>query len=148
MDNNIVSKISKFADDTKLCHKARLSDDIIELLKDINKLKDLANKYQMKFNVGKCAVLHIGHNNINGNYNMSKLHLPVTEQQRDLGIIITKGLSGSSKQRKATREYLNSFGRNFKYKNRKTMQPLYKYLVHVHTSNTQYNSVLHIFNET
>ena len=44
----------------------------------------------MKFNVDKCAVMHIGHNNINGNYTMTNQQLQVTEQQRDLGIIITK----------------------------------------------------------
>ena len=30
-DINIVSKMSKFADDTKLCHRARNPDDIMEL---------------------------------------------------------------------------------------------------------------------
>ena len=48
LDNNIVSKISKFADDTKLCHKARHPEDIIKLQEDINKLEDWANKWQMK----------------------------------------------------------------------------------------------------
>ena len=36
--------------------------------------------------------MHIGRNNINGNYTMSNQQLTVTEQQRDLGIIITKDL--------------------------------------------------------
>ena len=30
--------MSKFADDTKLCHRARNPDDIIELQEDITKL--------------------------------------------------------------------------------------------------------------
>ena len=38
LDTNIVSKISKFADDTKLCHRARNPDNIMELQEDINKL--------------------------------------------------------------------------------------------------------------
>ena len=38
LDTNIVSKMSKFADDTKLCHTARNPDDITELQEDINKL--------------------------------------------------------------------------------------------------------------
>ena len=33
--------MSKFADDTKLCHKARNPDDIMELQEDINKLVQL-----------------------------------------------------------------------------------------------------------
>ena len=38
LETNIVSKMSKFADDTKLCHRARNPDDIMELQEDINKL--------------------------------------------------------------------------------------------------------------
>ena len=34
-DINIVSKMSKFTDDTKLCHRARNPDDIMELQEDI-----------------------------------------------------------------------------------------------------------------
>ena len=44
LDTNIVSKMSKFADDTKLCHKARDPDDIMELQEDINELVKWANK--------------------------------------------------------------------------------------------------------
>ena len=38
LDTNIVSKMSKFADDTKLCHRVRNPDDKMELQEDINKL--------------------------------------------------------------------------------------------------------------
>ena len=83
--------MSKFADDTKLCHRARNPDDIIELQEDINKLVEWANK-AMSFNVDKCSVMHIGHNNMQSNYTMSNQQLPTTDQQRDLGIIITEDL--------------------------------------------------------
>ena len=63
--------MSKFADDTKLCHRARKPDNKMELQEDINKLVEWANKWQMNFNVYKCSVMHIGHNNMQGNYNMS-----------------------------------------------------------------------------
>ena len=82
----------KFTDDTKLYQRARNRDDIMELPKDINKLVEWANKWQMSFNVDKCSVMHIGHNNMQSNYNMTNLELPTTDQQRDLGIIITKDL--------------------------------------------------------
>ena len=74
IDTNIVSKMSKFADDTKLCHRARNPDDIMELQEDINKHVEWANKWQMSFNVEKCSVMHIGHNNMKSNYNMSNQH--------------------------------------------------------------------------
>ena len=90
----------------------------------------------MKFNVDKCAVTHIEHNNINGNYTMTNQQLPVTEQQRDLGFIITKDLSKwqqqAEKSCKTINRVLGFIARNFKYKNREMMLPLYKSLVRPH----------------
>ena len=51
LDTNIVNKISKFVDDTRLCHRARNPDDIMELEEDINKLVEWVNKWKMNFNV-------------------------------------------------------------------------------------------------
>ena len=66
----------------------------MERLEDVIKLVEWANKWQMSFNVDKCSVfvMHIGHNNMQVNYNMSNQQLPTTDQQRDLGIVITKDL--------------------------------------------------------
>ena len=75
LDTNIVRKTSKFAVDTELCHRARNPDDTMELQEDINKLVEWANKWQMSFNVDKCFVMHIGHNNMQSNYNMSNQQL-------------------------------------------------------------------------
>ena len=47
-------------------------------------LVEWENKSQMSFNVDKCYVMHIGHNNMTSNYNMSNQQLPTTDQQRDL----------------------------------------------------------------
>ena len=74
---------------TKLCHRSRNPDDIMELQEDINKLVEWANKWQMNFNVDKCSVMHIGHNNMKSNYNISNQQSPTIDQQWDLGIIIT-----------------------------------------------------------
>ena len=53
--------MSKFAYDTKLCHRSRNSDDIMEHRKiSINLLSAWANKWQMSFNVDKCSVMYIG----------------------------------------------------------------------------------------
>ena len=72
--------MSKFADDTNICHRARNPDDIMEVQKDIIKLVECANKWQMSFNVDKCSVMHIGHNNMQNNYTMSNQQLPTTDQ--------------------------------------------------------------------
>ena len=75
LDNGIVSKISKFADDTKLCHSSRHPDEILELQEDLKRLVVRANTWQMNFNIDKCAVMHIGHNNIQHDYTMANQQL-------------------------------------------------------------------------
>ena len=102
--------MSKFADDTKLCHIARNPDNIMELQEDINKLVEWANKWQISFNVDKCFVMPIGHNNMQSNSNMSNQQLPITDQQHDLGIILTKTSSGKNKQRKGAKRPTEYWG--------------------------------------
>ena len=123
--------MSKFADDTKLCHRARNPD---ELQEDLNKLVEWANKWQMSFNVDKSSVMHIGHSNMHSNYNMSK-QLPTTNQQRDLGIIITKDLKWqkqTEKSCKTANRVLGFIARNFRDKNKEMILPLYKFPVLPH----------------
>ena len=67
--------MSKVADDTKLCHRARNPDEIMEQQEVTNKLVEWENKCQMGFNVDKCSVMNIGHNNMQSNYNMSNQQL-------------------------------------------------------------------------
>ena len=64
----------------------------MELQEDINKLVEWVYKWQMSFNVNKCSVMHNGCKNMKSNYNMSNQQLLTTDQQQDLGIIITKDL--------------------------------------------------------
>ena len=71
MDKLIVSaKMSKFTDVTKLCHRARNPDGILELQDDTSKLAKYANEWQMSFNVDICSVMHIGDKNMECNYNI------------------------------------------------------------------------------
>ena len=135
LDTNIVSKMSKFAEDTKLCCRDRNPDDIMELQEDINKLVEWANKWLMSFNAGKCSVMHIGHNNMQSNYNMSNQQLPTTDQQWVLGIIIIKGLKWqkqTEKRCKTANRVLGFIARNFRYKNKELIVPLYRSLVRPH----------------
>ena len=60
--------------------EARNWEDIMELQKAINKLVEHANKWQMNFNADKYPVMHIGHNNMQINYDMSNQQLLTTDQ--------------------------------------------------------------------
>ena len=79
--------------------------------------------------------MHIGHNNMQNKYNMSNQQLPTTDQQRDLGIIITKDLKWqkqTEKSFKTANRVLGFIARNFMYKNKELILPLYKSLVRPH----------------
>ena len=89
----------------------------------------------MNFNVDKCSVMHIRHNDVQGNYNMSSQQLPTTDQQWDLGIIITKDLKWQKQTEKSCKpanRVLGFIARNFRYKNKELILPLYKSLVCPH----------------
>ena len=70
LEKGVNSEVAKFADDTKLLKIVKTKADCEELQKDLTKLSDWATKWQMKFNVDKCKVMHIGKNNPNYTYNM------------------------------------------------------------------------------
>ena len=79
--------------------------------------------------------MHIGHNNMQSNYNMSNQQLPTTDQQRDLGIIITKDLKWqkeTEKSCKTANRVLGFIASNFRYKKKELILPLYKSLVRPH----------------
>ena len=119
LDNSIVSKITKFTDDTILCHSSRHPDEVLELQEDLNRLVDWENTWQMNFNIDKCAVMHIGQNNIQHNYTMANQQLVATEEQRDLGITITRDLKWqkqTEKSCKTANRVLAFIARNFDYK--------------------------------
>ncbi|KAF2346398.1 Reverse transcriptase domain [Trinorchestia longiramus] len=60
LDVGIISKINKFADDTKLCHRAFTKNDRATIL---NRLLLWTETWQMSFNIVKCSVIHVGANN-------------------------------------------------------------------------------------
>ena len=57
-----------------------------------NQASDWGNIWQMNLNIDKCAIMHIGHNNIQHNYTTANQQLITTEEQRDLGITITRDI--------------------------------------------------------
>ncbi|KAF2360026.1 Reverse transcriptase domain [Trinorchestia longiramus] len=55
LDVGIISKI-KFADDTKLCHRAFTERDRATIQSDLNRLLQWTETWQMSFNVEKCSL--------------------------------------------------------------------------------------------
>ncbi|CAM5175590.1 unnamed protein product [Natator depressus] len=88
LEKGVKSKVAKFADDTKLLKIVKTKADCEAFQKDLTKLSDWATKWQMKFNVDKCKVMHIGKDNPNYTYNMMGANLATTNQEKDLGVIV------------------------------------------------------------
>ena len=77
------------------------------------------------------------YNNRQGNYNMSNQQLPTADQQRDLGIIITKDLKcqkQSENSCKTATWVLGFIARNLRSKNKELILPLFNSLIRPHAN--------------
>jgi hypothetical protein len=127
--------LRKFADDTKLGQMAGTEEERAKLQLALDKLCEWANKWAMEFNVKKCKVMHIGHNNIRQEYFMNGEQLGVTEEERDIGVLVSKNLKPNSQCSKAARTaqtVLSQISRSFHYRDRHTFVKLYVRYVRPH----------------
>ena len=79
--------------------------------------------------------MHIGHNTILHNYTMANQQLIATEEQRDLGITITRDLKWqkqTKRRSKTANRVLGFIARNFNYKSTELMLPFYNSIVWPH----------------
>ncbi len=89
LDDDITSKVLKFADDTKVFRKIKSDADRQHLQDDLNKLIEWSEKWQMLFNFGKCKCLHTGHGNEDAQYTMGGTVLNTTLKEKELGLTIS-----------------------------------------------------------
>ncbi|CAJ0964976.1 unnamed protein product [Ranitomeya imitator] len=90
------SKISIFADDTKLCKAVNTREDSILLQMDLDKLETWAERWQMRFNNDKCKVIHMGRGNQYHHYTLNGKPLGKSDREKDLGILVNDKLTWSS----------------------------------------------------
>ncbi|MCQ7016914.1 hypothetical protein, partial [Clostridioides difficile] len=88
IDAGLNSAIAKFADDTKLGGSAVSEEACSSLQRDLNNIFIWSKTWGMNFNVEKCKVIHIGHNNINFPYTIDNRPLKVVSEEKDLGVIV------------------------------------------------------------
>ncbi|KAF2349853.1 Reverse transcriptase domain [Trinorchestia longiramus] len=135
LDVGIISKINKFADDTKLCHRAFTERDRATIHSDLNRLLQWTETWQMSFNIEKCSVMHVGANNRHFQHTMYNIPIETVQQQRDLGVIVTENLKHDKQVEKSVKNasrILGFIARNFEYKSKNIMLSLYKALVRPH----------------
>ena len=102
-DFGIKSKISKFADDTKLCAKVNNEINAEVLRLDLERIYKWSEDWQMFFNIDKCKVMHMGKKSRIFQYHLGNQELRSTEEEKDPGVMIHKNIeamycrSGQSK---------------------------------------------------
>ena len=135
IDEGIINRIFKFADDTKLLGTVSCTEDIEQLQKDLDKLLDWSQKWQMSFNKDKCKVMHIGYGNKLVEYVMDGSILQAVEEEKDLGVIVNRELKVAKQCAAATKKGYQTLGlisRTFTNKGKSLIIRLYKSLVRPH----------------
>ena len=135
IDVGLNNFISKFADDTKIGNAVITEDDKRKLQQDLNKIAEWSSNWQMPFNVNKCQILHIGNRNKGYEYEMRGQKINTSTSVKDLGITVTRDLKFSqqcSEAAKKANRMLGFIKRNFIFKSKDIVIPLYKSLVRPH----------------
>ena len=86
--DDLVSRILKFADDTKLISRVRFEEEVDRLREDLRILFKWSEDWQMAFNVDKCSVTHFGFNNNGFDFTLGGRLLEVHESEKDLGVMV------------------------------------------------------------
>ena len=135
IDEGIKCKISKFADDTKIANKVDSENERQLLQSDLNTLIEWSNKWQMKFNIDKCHVLHIGNQNPKATFSINNIPMTSVDKEKDLGIIVSTDLKPSkhcTEVVKIANKLVGFIGRSFTFKSEKIILTLYNSLVRPH----------------
>eukprot|EP00061_Rhincodon_typus_P008450 g31055.t1 len=60
LDKGIESIVAKFVDDTKVDGEAGSVEEMGLLQKDLDRLGEMAKKWQTEYNLGTCQIMHFG----------------------------------------------------------------------------------------
>ena len=96
MPSSVKSLLYMYADDTKIFRPIRSTEDMEILQDDLNRLVEWSRKWQLKFNITKCKVMHMWSNK-GTEYVMTgetgDLKLEVTSLEKDLGLWVDDKLN-------------------------------------------------------
>ena len=93
----VVSPVSLFADDSKIFSKliadrnrseTNNANGIEMLQRDLDNVRNWADRWKMEFNVDKCKIMHLGNTNPGHTYTMNGTNLTTTTEERDLGVLV------------------------------------------------------------
>ena len=126
-EDDISSKVLKFADDAKVYRKVTNDTDKQSLQDDLDKLVKWSEKKQMLLNFGECKCIHIGHANMDKEYKMGDTVLGRATQENDLGITFSADMKISEQYRIAAlkgNQVLGLIRRTITFKEKQLIVPL------------------------
>jgi len=110
--------------------------DIVSLQKDLDRLIQWADKWQMMFNTSKCKAVHFGKKELNNaDYYMSDQRRTTVTEEKDLGVVISSDMKSSQHCNQAYSKastMLAMINRSIVYKNSENLLRLCKSLVRPH----------------
>ncbi len=127
--------MGKFADNTKIGNSVISNRDRQSLQDNLNKISAWFARWEMPFNVKKCHIRHMGTRNLKYDYEMSGEKLESIHCVKDLGVTIVSKLKFSQQCKEAASKANRMLGfikRNFAFKNKDIILPLYNSLVRPH----------------
>ena len=135
---DIVSSTTKmFADDTKIYNKIDKNNSSGEekIQQDLDRLQEWSDTWLLRFNATKCKSMHMGPSNRKTDYHLGDQIIPKTDEEKDLGVILTSSGKPSMQCSKAAAKAMSSLGiirRSFKYIDNNSFSILYKAYIRPH----------------
>ena len=130
LEDDISSKVLKFADDKKVFRKVTYDTDKQSLQGDLDKLVKWSEKWKMLLNFGKCKCIHMDEE-----YKMGDAVLGRTTQEKDLCVTFSADMKVPEQCRIAAskgNQILGLIRRTITYKEKPLIVPLYKAIVRPH----------------
>ena len=121
-----------FADDTKVAKLVESVEDGGRMQELIDELGRWAVKWRMSFNASKCKIVHVGNKNPRIKYKLNGVEIPESENEKDLGVIVSSTLKPSKQcaaAAKAANFALGQIQRAFHYRKKSNLVPLFKTFV-------------------